>query len=220
MYVTICIFIDETDETENRKIHFERYPSKTIERVSILIHIRNDGDRVPLPTTSPLFLSLIPISSLLHRRYSTVNNIDSVIYPTIQNHSLRYQATKEERKKKEGGKGEKRSGRKREREEKRKNEGKVYQTRRTKKERQIFTQPWLEIPWSLSYTLFNAIEFPLPSLPKPLPPSSRAASLSVGLECTAVTAYTATRSRLLRRVSLPLLANLSVDKFSRGRLAP
>lgn len=111
-------------------------------------------------------------------------------------------------KKRRAGRGKKRSGRKREREEKRKNEGKVYQTRRTKKERQIFTQPWLEIPWSLSYTLFNAIEFPLPSLPKPLPPSSRAASLSVGLECTAVTAYTATRSRLLRRVSLPLLANL------------
>lgn len=140
MYVTICIFIDETDETENRKIHFERYPSKTIERVSILIHIRNDGDRVPLPTTSPLFLSLIPISSLLHRRYSTVNNIDSVIYPTIQNHSLRYQATKEERKKKEGGKGEKEKWKKeRERRKKKKRRKSIPDAEDEKREADIYT---------------------------------------------------------------------------------
>lgn len=134
------IFIDETDETENRKIHFERYPSKTIERVSILIHIRNDGDRVPLPTTSPLFLSLIPISSLLHRRYSTVNNIDSVIYPTIQNHSLRYQATKEERKKKEGGKGEKEKWKKeRERRKKKKRRKSIPDAEDEKREADIYT---------------------------------------------------------------------------------
>lgn len=138
------IFIDETDETENRKIHFERYPSKTIERVSILIHIRNDGDRVPLPTTSPLFLSLIPISSLLHRRYSTVNNIDSVIYPTIQNHSLRYQATKEERngeEKKGGREGGKREveEKERERRKKKKRRKSIPDAEDEKREADIYT---------------------------------------------------------------------------------
>lgn len=137
---------------------------------------------------TPFSLFLIPISSLLHRRYSTVNNIDSVIYPTIQNHSLRYQATKEERRTerrkkrragREGGKKGEREVEEKEREREEKSEGKVYQTRRTKKERQIFTQPWLEIPWSLSYTLFNAIEFPLPS-PFPFaPPSLLSSSFSI-----------------------------------------
>lgn len=166
--------------------------------------------RAPLPNPlHPFSLFLIPISSLLHRRYSTVNNIDSVIYPTIQNHSLRYQATKEERerrrgkKRREGGKKVKEKWkREREREEEKKeNEGKYTRRAEDEKERQIFTQPWLEIPWSLSYTLFNAIEFPLsPSPAQAPPPPSRAASLSVGLECTALP-YTATGSRLLRRGS-------------------
>lgn len=171
---------------------------KTIERCIDSDPHQKRGDRSQTHFT-PFSLFLIPISSLLHRRYSTVNNIDSVIYPTIQNHSLRYQATKEEGRKKEG---RKRSEREREREEKGKNEGrKVYPDAEDEKERQIFTQPWLEIPWSLSYTLFNAIEFPLsPPLPKAPPPPSRAASLSVGLECTALP-YTATGSRLLRRGS-------------------
>lgn len=172
MYVTICIFIDETDETENRKIHFERYPSKTIERVSILIHIRNDGDRVPLPTTSPLFLSLIPISSLLHRRYSTVNNIDSVIYPTIQNHSLRYQATKEERKKKEGGKGEKEKWKKkRERRKKKKRRKSIPDGGRKKRGRYLHSRD-LKYPeaFRIRYlTLSSSLSppFPSPSLPPP-----------------------------------------------------
>lgn len=35
----------------------------------------------------PFLLSLTPhISNFFHQRYSTVNNIDFVIYPTIQNH--------------------------------------------------------------------------------------------------------------------------------------
>lgn len=98
---------------------------------------------------TPFSLFLIPISSLLHRRYSTVNNIDSVIYPTIQNHSLRYQATKEERrterrKKKEGGKGGrekrwKRSGRKRERERRKKRRKSIPDAEDEKREADIYT---------------------------------------------------------------------------------
>lgn len=170
------IFIDETDETENRKIHFERYPSKTIERVSILIHIRNDGDRVPLPTTSPLFLSLIPISSLLHRRYSTVNNIDSVIYPTIQNHSLRYQATKEERngeEKKGGREGGKREVEEKEREKKKEKTKEKYTRRggRKKRGRYLHSRD-LKYPeaFRIRYlTLSSSLSppFPSPSLPPP-----------------------------------------------------
>ena len=94
----------------------------------------------------------------------------------------RGEENREEKKKggregREGKKVKEKWKKKREREEK--SEGKVYQTRRTKKERQIFTQPWLEIPWSLSYTLFNAIEFPLPS-PFPFaPPSLLSSSFSI-----------------------------------------
>lgn len=108
----------------------------------------------------PFFLSLTPhISNFFHRRYSTVNNIDFVIYPTIQNHppvssyergEKRGEVEEVEEKKKKKGRG-----------------GKYSSADEDEKERQVFTQPWLEIPRSLSYTLFNAIEFPLRSAHAP-----------------------------------------------------
>lgn len=121
---------------------------KTIERCIDFDPHQKRGDRAPLPTTSPLFLSLIPISSLLHRRYSTVNNIDSVIYPTIQNHSLRYQATKEERRTerrkkrragREGGKKGEREVEEKERERRKKRRKSIPDAEDEKREADIYT---------------------------------------------------------------------------------
>lgn len=97
---------------------------------------------------TPFSLFLIPISSLLHRRYSTVNNIDSVIYPTIQNHSLRYQATKEERRTerrkkrragREGGKKGEREVEEKERERRKKRRKSIPDAEDEKREADIYT---------------------------------------------------------------------------------
>lgn len=97
---------------------------------------------------TPFSLFLIPISSLLHRRYSTVNNIDSVIYPTIQNHSLRYQATKEERrterrkKRRAGREGRKKGEREveeKERERRKKRRKSIPDAEDEKREADIYT---------------------------------------------------------------------------------
>lgn len=128
-----------------RKIHFERYPSKTIERVSILIHIRNRGDRVPLPTTSPLFLSLIPI---FESPPSTIFHGKQYRFRYLPNNSESFSSVSsyERGEGQRGKKGEGREGEKgkkeveeREREKKKKRRKSIPDAEDEKREADIYT---------------------------------------------------------------------------------
>lgn len=126
----------------------------------------------------PFFLSLTPhISNFFHQRYSTVNNIDFVIYPTIQNHPP---VSSYERGEKRGEVEEVEEKKKKKREE----ESIPARTRTKKRDRYLHSRD-LKYPeaFRIRYLTLSG------SLSALLTPLLSTASLSVGLECTAL-AYT------------------------------